>query len=70
MALLILLLGATSGAAQGTQTGTLRGFVRDSQGLVMPVVSITASSPALQGERSTVTGSDGAYSSRSAAAKS
>jgi hypothetical protein len=64
MALLILLLGATTGAAQGAQTGTLRGFVRDSQGLVMPAVSVTASSPALQGERSAVTGSDGAYALR------
>jgi hypothetical protein len=50
--------------AQGVQTGTLRGTVRDEQGLVMPGVAVTAKSPALQGERAAVTDDSGAFSFR------
>ena len=35
--------------AQGVQTGTIRGTVQDQQGLAVPGVTITATSPALQG---------------------
>src|SRR3954447_3524778 len=47
--------------AQGVQTGTIRGTVKDQQGLALPGATITATSPALQGERTVVTDTDGAY---------
>jgi len=50
--------------AQGIQTGTLRGFVKDDQGLAAPGVVVTFSSPALLGTRVATTGQDGAYSQR------
>ena len=48
---------ATVAYAQGVQTGTIRGTVKDAQDLVVPGVTITATSAALQGPRSTVTDS-------------
>ena len=48
--------------AQGVQTGTIRGIVKDQQGLAVPGVTITATSPALQGARTTVTDAEGNYS--------
>ena len=51
----------TAAYAQGVQTGTVRGMVKDSQDLVVPGVTVTATSPALQGPRSTVTDSQGLY---------
>ena len=48
--------------AQGTQTGTLAGTVIDQGGLVLPGVTVTASSSSLQGVRSTVTDENGRYS--------
>ena len=57
-----LLFGfAASSFAQGVQTGTIRGTVRDEQGLAVPGVTVTVTSPALQGPRSTTTDSQGAY---------
>src|SRR5258708_20621643 len=47
--------------AQGTQTGTIRGTVRDEQGLAVPGVTVTVSSPALQGVRSATTNAEGGY---------
>ncbi len=47
--------------AQGRQTGTLRGTARDQQALVVPGVSITVESTALQGIRSTQTGLTGRF---------
>lgn len=47
--------------AQTTPTGTLIGQVQDPEGLGMPGVNVTASSPALQGERSAVTSANGDY---------
>ena len=52
---------ATTLFAQGMQTGILTGFVRGSDGLSLPGATVTVSSPALQGERSTVTDGNGAY---------
>src|ERR1700730_9162977 len=52
---------ATVTYAQGVQTGTIGGKVKDSQDLVVPGVTVTATSPALQGPRSTVTDSQGLY---------
>lgn len=56
-----LTMPATEAFAQGRQTGTLRGTTVDSQGLALPGVSITVTSPAAQGIRSAVTGANGAY---------
>src|SRR5215472_17279197 len=47
--------------AQGIQTGTIRGSVKDAQGLAVPGVTVTATSPALQGPRTTVSSSDGEF---------
>src|SRR5437763_6893761 len=52
---------ATVTYAQGVQTGTLRGVVKDSQELAVPGVTVTATSPVLQGPRSTVTDTQGVY---------
>ena len=47
--------------AQGVQTGTIRGTVRDAQGLEMPGVTVTATSPAVQGPRTATTDSTGGF---------
>ena len=63
LALAVLLI-ATMGAnvlAQGRQTGTLRGMAEDASGLVLPGVTVTVRSEALQGTRSTWTGVTGNY---------
>src|SRR5215510_8925194 len=55
-----IVFGMTAGAfAQGVQTGTIRGVVRDAQDLAVPGVTVTVTSPALQGPRSVVTDSQG-----------
>jgi hypothetical protein len=57
---LVLFGGPAVGFAQ--QTGTLAGIVRDSQGAVLPGVTVTASGEALiGGARAVVTGESGAY---------
>ena len=61
VALWFALVGASFASAQGVQTGTIRGTVRDQQGLPVPGVTITATSPALQGPRSTVSEGEGNY---------
>jgi hypothetical protein len=55
------LLVAVSVSAQGVQTGTIRGTIRDQQDLPVPGVTVTATSPALQGPRTTVTDGQGIY---------
>jgi hypothetical protein len=57
----LLLASAATSFAQGVQTGTIRGTVKDQQGLALPGATITATSPALQGERTAVTDSDGTF---------
>jgi len=47
--------------AQGVQTGTIRGIVRDDQGLAVPGVTVSTASPALQSVRSVITDAEGAY---------
>src|SRR5262245_13749616 len=60
--LVCLVCGWTVSAfAQGVQTGTIRGVVRDDQGLAVPGVTVTATSPALQGPRVEVTDPAGSY---------
>ena len=49
------------GFAQGVQTGTIRGTVKDQQGLALPGATITATSPTLQGDRTVVTDTDGSF---------
>ena len=57
-----LLLACSAPAfAQGEQTGTIRGTVKDQQGLALPGVTVTATSPALQGDRTAVTSTDGTF---------
>ena len=56
-----ILAPAGSAFAQGVQTGTIRGMVTDQQDLAVPGVSVTATSPALQGPRSTATDAQGLY---------
>jgi hypothetical protein len=57
----LLLASSATGFAQGVQTGTIRGVVRDQQGLVLPGATITATSAALQGKRTVVTDTDGTF---------
>ncbi len=57
----VLAATAAGAAAQGRQTGTIRGTVLDAQGLVLPGVTVTVRSAALQGVRSTATNINGAY---------
>ncbi|HYU79372.1 MAG TPA: carboxypeptidase regulatory-like domain-containing protein, partial [Vicinamibacterales bacterium] len=57
-----LLLGCAAGAAaQGNPTGTISGRVLDQDGLPMPGVLVTATSPNLQGVRTNVTSANGDY---------
>jgi Carboxypeptidase regulatory-like domain/TonB dependent receptor len=56
------LLAAAGGAlAQGNTTGTVSGQVRSQDGAPLPGVTVNASSPALQGVRSTTTSANGDY---------
>lgn len=57
----ILWLAPSLAVAQGIQTGTIQGSVRDTQRLPLPGVSVTVSSPALQGLREAVTDENGLY---------
>ena len=61
--MLVVALGAaaTSATAQVDQ-GRLTGTVKDTQGGVLPGVTVTAKSPALMGVRSVVSEGDGTYS--------
>ena len=54
-------LAPTLAAAQGLQTGTLSGVVKDPDGLPLPGATVTVTSPGLQGERTAVTDAIGAY---------
>jgi len=55
------LLAGAPAFPQTTPTGTITGRVEDPQGGLLPGVTVTASSPALQGPRSAVTSKNGAY---------
>ncbi|MGE3510345.1 MAG: carboxypeptidase regulatory-like domain-containing protein [Vicinamibacterales bacterium] len=56
-----MLVATEVASAQGVQTGTIRGIIRDEQGLVVPGVSVTATSGALQRPRTTVSDIAGAF---------
>jgi hypothetical protein len=57
----IWMVSAVPAFAQGVQTGTIRGTVVDQQNLPLPGATVTITSPALQGARTTVTAVDGTY---------
>jgi outer membrane receptor for ferrienterochelin and colicin len=61
MTLLALTLGFTPAFAQGTQTGVITGVVSSTDGAMLPGVAVTVTSPVLQGGRTVVTDSTGAY---------
>jgi outer membrane receptor protein involved in Fe transport len=63
MALALVVIAGTVeiGFAQGVQTGVLTGVVKDPSDLPVPGATVTATSPALQGVRTTVTDEIGAY---------
>ena len=50
--------------AQGTQTGTLSGTVTSADGASLPGVTVSVTSPALQGERNAVSDASGGYTFR------
>ena len=56
-----LLVVAAMAHAQGVQTGTITGIVQSSDGLSLPGVTVTASSPSLQGQRTAVTDVNGVF---------
>jgi hypothetical protein len=60
LAVIGVLFTAAPAAAQST-TGTISGRVVDTQGLPLPGVTVTATSPNLQGTRETVTSENGDY---------
>jgi outer membrane receptor protein involved in Fe transport len=59
-ALLPLLIDATA-AAQGVQTGEVTGTITSSDGLALPGATVTVQGPALQGVRTAVSDTNGAY---------
>src|SRR5437764_14845183 len=61
VAALLVCAWAPIAFAQGVQTGTIRGIVHDEQGLAVPGVTVTVTSPALQGARNVVTDSTGGF---------
>ena len=64
LALIAAVSFATPAFAQGggaSSTGTIQGRVSDAQGAVLPGVTVTATSPALIGQQTTVTSETGNY---------
>src|ERR687898_2919626 len=64
LALLVALSVGSSAFAQGggaSSTGTIQGRVTDSQGAVLPGVTVTATSPSALGAQTTVTSETGNY---------
>ncbi len=61
LAVCALIAVSSAARAQGVQTGTITGIVQSSDGLSLPGVTVTATSPALQGQRTAVTDVNGVY---------
>ena len=61
ISLLVLVAPVSRVAAQGVQVGTVSGIVRSADQLPLPGVTVTATSPNLQGERVGVSDSNGVY---------
>src|ERR1700730_17197525 len=62
--LLVLVSFAAGASAQGVQTGTIRGLVKDQQDLPVPGVTVTATSASLQGPRIAITDKEGLFTIR------
>jgi hypothetical protein len=58
----LLLISVAPVLAQGEQSGAVRGRLTSSDGLALPGVTVTVTSPALQGTRSAVADVNGVYS--------
>src|SRR3954471_24010439 len=58
---IVALLAPVCAGAQGVQTGTITGTVQSADGLSLPGMTVTASSPVLQGQRSATTDLNGVY---------
>src|SRR5262249_47949323 len=56
-----LLASASLARAQGVQTGTITGTVQSPDGLPLPGVTVTTTSPVLQGQRAGVSDVNGVY---------
>jgi hypothetical protein len=61
LAVCVVLALSSAAGAQGIQTGTITGIVQSSDGLSLPGVTVTATSPSLQGQRTAVTDVNGVY---------
>jgi outer membrane receptor for ferrienterochelin and colicin len=61
LALIFVFVLTGVAAAQGTQSGVVTGSVTSSDGAPLPGVTVTLTSPALQGERTAVTDGTGSY---------
>ena len=61
LSVLALLAPGSPARAQGVQTGTITGTVQSADGLSLPGATVTATSPALQGQRSATTDINGVY---------
>src|SRR5438045_8379825 len=63
--LVLVLAFASAGGAFGqtvsTTTGAINGKITDASGAVMPGVTVTITSPSMQGTRTDTTGADGIY---------
>ncbi len=57
----LILVAASIAAGQGTPTGNISGKVTDPDGLVLPGVTVTAASPAMQGVKTAVSSENGDY---------
>jgi hypothetical protein len=57
----LLMLVALASSLAAIETGEIQGRVRDPSGAGLPGVTVSASSPSLQGTRSAVSGPDGAF---------
>src|SRR5688572_26700686 len=60
--LMLLVCLPAGAAAQGVQTGTITGTVTSSDGVALADAAVVLTSPALQGERTTLTDVNGVYS--------
>ena len=56
-----LLSASVTQAAQGVQTSTITGIVQSADSLSLPGVTVTVTSPVLQGQRTAVTDVNGVY---------
>src|SRR5262245_20929217 len=59
--IMLVLIASVGARAQGVQTGTITGTVQSADGLSLPGVTVTAASPALQGQRAVTTDVNGVY---------